>query len=147
MFCYLNKAEKDVWLPKLFAILQENTPCSPSLTQWLENVSPALDKVPRQILLMFAQGELAGFCQFYTREKMLMIEELQIKKAHQRTLLFCQFLKHLRSLLPQELETLEAYAHQDNHPSICLMNRLGLKSQPEPPFLHFSGAIPKFQKA
>ena len=58
----LNKKEKDQWLPRLFDLLYENMHrIAPSglnrdqeREQWLSQVSPALDKEPRQVLLCFA---------------------------------------------------------------------------------------------
>lgn len=150
MFVHLDKKEKELWLPQLFALLHENMQSiAPSgLTyeeeqaQWLTAVSPALEKAPRQILLCFAGGRLAGFMQYYIRQHLLMVEELQIKKEFQRTFLFCRLCKHLLSVLPGDLQTVEAFADKRNTNSIRLMKRLGMEpcpQEPDSPFIHMRG--------
>lgn len=152
MFLFLNKQEKDIWLPKLFDLLYENMQAIAPLEggyweekeKWLSEVSPALDKAPRQILLCFVDGQLAGYMQYYTREQLLMVEELQITKEHQKTCLFYQLCKHLLSVLPSQLQTIEAYADKRNQNSIRLMEKLGMQaceSAEELPFVHMCGPI------
>ena len=152
MFCYLDKSEKDHWLPKLFDLLYENMHAvSPSglsyeqeRKQWLSAVSPALDKAPRQIVLCFFGGELAGFIQYYIREQMLMVEEVQLKPKHQRTFLFYMLCKYLISVMPDYLQTIEAYADKRNLYSICLMKKLGMgpcECDSDSSFVHMRGRI------
>ena len=92
-FCQLNKAQKEAWLPRLFDLLHENmhviAPSGLSYADekalWLSQVSPALEKAPRQIILCFSGEELTGFLQYYTRQELLVVEEVQLKshfKAH-----------------------------------------------------------------
>ena len=79
-FSYLDKAEKEIWLPKLFDLLYDNKKAiAPSgLTYkeeknlWLSNVSPAIDKAPRQIILCFDGDALAGFMQYYIRNDLII---------------------------------------------------------------------------
>ena len=95
-FKYLNKSEKDAFLPLLFDIFYNNTveraPSEKSYElqrdEWLSEVSPALDKEPRKVILCYSEGELAGFLMYYTRGELLMVEELQLKKKFQRTRMF-----------------------------------------------------------
>ncbi|MBE6981460.1 MAG: GNAT family N-acetyltransferase [Ruminococcaceae bacterium] len=147
MFIYLNKGEKDQWLPQLFDLLYENMQTiAPSglsyeaeKAQWLKEVSPALEKEPRKILLCFVGEELAGYLQYYIRDGLLMVEELQLKKKYQRSLLFYSLCKYLRKVLPQDLKTVEAYADKRNAASIRLMERLGMKvceDETPAPFVH-----------
>ena len=87
-FTYLNKNEKEKFLPKLFDLLYDNMrEIAPTdltyeqeKTQWLGNVFPALDKPARQIIMCYADEELIGYIQYYINGKLLMIEELQLKK-------------------------------------------------------------------
>lgn len=151
VFCYLNKSQKDYWLPQLFDLLYENMKViAPSgltyeqeRTEWLEVVSPALEKAPRQIILCFVAGELAGYIQYYIREQMLMVEEIQLKKTYHRTLLFYRLCKYLISVMPCDLQTVEAYADKRNRNSIRLMEKLGMqRCEPESdsPFVHMRGS-------
>lgn len=150
MFCYLDKSQKDYWLPHLFDLLYENMrSISPSgmsyeqdRNQWLAAVSPALEKAPRQIIMCFAGTELAGFMQYYIRDQLLMVEEIQLKKEYHRTMIFYRFCKHLISVIPDNLQTVEAYADKRNLNSIRLMEKLGmqiLEEDPVSPFVHMHG--------
>ena len=92
-FAHLNKAEKSHYLPLLFDVLYSNmeeiTPTGKSYEEqkqeFLTEVAPALEKEPRKIVLCYRDNDLAGFLMYYTRDDMLMIEELQLKKKYQRT--------------------------------------------------------------
>ena len=146
---YLNKAEKDRWLPQLFALFYENmskyTPVGLSYEaereEWLRNVSPALDKEPRQVLLALDGQKLAGFVMFYTRRELLMVEEFQIQKDYQGGLLFLRMCRKLLRDLPNEIQWVEAFAHRGNEHSRRLMERVGMNSLEEPDdlFLHLRG--------
>ena len=126
MFSYLNKNEKNVFLPTLFDLLYENMKTIAPFTQthdaeksqWLAEVSSALDKEPRQIILCSINDEVVGFIMYYVQKNMLMIEEFQLKKTHQRTLLFHCFCKHVLSVMPDDLRSVEAYADKRNIASI-----------------------------
>ncbi len=150
MFIYLNKGEKDQWLPKLFDLLYENmqtiAPSGLSYEEekalWLQEVSSALEKEPRQIILCFMGKELAGHLQYYIRDGLLMVEELQLKKKYQRSLLFYGLCKYLLKDLPQNLKTVEAYADKRNLASVRLMEKLGMKAcedETPSPFVHLRG--------
>ena len=148
---YLNKDKKDQWLPILFDLLYENM-CriAPSgrnrdqdREQWLSQVSPALDKEPRQVLMCFANGKLVGFLQYYTRNDLLMVEEVQIAKEYQRTFLFYRLCKQLLNTLPEEIRIIEAYADKRNHASIKLMGKLGMniiEDEDQSTFIHMRGS-------
>ena len=147
-FEFLNKQEKDIWLPRLFDLLYDNMrsvapgelPYAEEKRQWLEAVSPALKKAPRQIILCFAQDALAGFLQFYTRGPLLMVEEVQIAKPYHRSFLFYRLCRFLLQTLPSEIEVVEAYAGQRNLHSLRIMKKLGMEMiGREGPFAHFRG--------
>jgi hypothetical protein len=147
-FSFLNKNEKSIWLPLLFQMFYENMreiaptglPCEEEKREWLGNVAPALDKEPRQIILCLDGDILAGYIQYYTRENLLMIEEVQIRKAYQRTTLFYGLCKYLIKALPESLEVVEAYAEKRNVRSQKLMQKLGMSQvDEEGPFVHYRG--------
>ena len=154
-FTYLNKQEKEHWLPQLFDLLYENMKdIAPSgLTyeaekaEWLANVSSALEKEPRKMLLCFADGELAGFVQFYTRAELLMVEEVQLRKTYHRSFLFYRICKFLRNSLPTEITVVEAYAEKRNLYSQKLMQKLGMEVIGEDgPFVHLHGQLEPMRK-
>lgn len=149
-FCFLNKAEKDIWLPRLFDLLHENMrEIAPTglayeqeKAQFLANVSPALDRAPRQILMGFVDGELACYVQYYTRGGLLMVEEIQIRKADRGTLLFLRLCRKLAAQLPGDIHWVEAYADRRNRHSLSIMEKLGMVPVPEngaSPYVHLRG--------
>ena len=147
-FAFLNKQEKEVWLPRLFDLLYDNMrsvapgdlPYDAQKRQWLEAVSPALEKAPRQMILCFADGELAGFLQFYTRGALLMVEEVQVAKAYHRSFIFYRLCRFLLEQLPPEIGTVEAYAEKRNIHSLRIMKKLGMEPVGEEgPFVHLRG--------
>lgn len=153
-FSFLDKSEKEIWLPKLFDLLYGNMRhIAPSglayeqeTAQWLTNVSSALEKAPRQIILCFVDDNLAGFIMYYIRDKLLMVEEVQVKKAYQGTFVFYRLCQHLIRRLPENIETIEAYAEKRNSKSQKLMQKLGMEIVDDAeasPFVHLRGSAQK----
>lgn len=147
---YLNKTEKNLWLSRLFELYYENMSkiARSGLTygeereEWLENVSPALDKDPRQVLLALDGENLAGYVMFYTRDELLMVEEVQIRKEYQGGLLFLRMCRKLLGDLPDTIRRVEAFAHRGNGRSRSLMERLGMyavEEEADSPFVHLRG--------
>ena len=156
-FTYLDKKEKDIWLPKLFDILYSNmksiAPSSLTYDEekniWLSNVSPAIDKSPREIILCFDDDTLAGFMQYYVNGEKLVIEEVQLTDKYQRTTAFYRMCKYLCKNLPETISSIEAYADKRNSNSIAMMNKLGMKSEEAAeasPYLQFKGTTEPFRK-
>ena len=81
----LLKSDTDRILPTLFDILYENmSRISPpehtyeeELDIWLSCIKPALEKEPRQILLLLDGNEIAGYFQYYVHNRVFMMEEIQ----------------------------------------------------------------------
>lgn len=145
-FTNLNKKEKDIFLPKLFDLLYDNmhdiAPTNLSYEQekeqWLSNVFPAIDKPARQIIMCYADGELIGYIQYYIRGKLLMIEELQLKKKYHCSLTFYRFCKHFIGTLSTDIEHVEAFADKRNINSQKLIEKLGIKLiDSNSDFVHF----------
>lgn len=155
---YLDKAEKDLWLPRMFDLLCDNMRCiAPSglgyeaeRVQFLAEVSPALDKAPRQVILCLDGDELVGFLQFYTRDTLLMVEEVQLRKDHQRTLLFFRLCRFLTEALPDGITAVEAFADKRNLNSQRIMYKLGMQvltdGIPYPNLLHLRGEAASVKK-
>lgn len=133
-FEFMDKARKDLWLPRLFDVLYDNMKdIVPSgmhyeeeKCQWLSAVGPAMDKAPRQIILMFAEEKLAGYFQYYVNEGRFMVEEIQIVAKYQNTTLLYALFRYLGKVLPNEIETIAAYVHEMNFHSQSIIQRLGM---------------------
>ena len=135
-FTYLDKKELDFWLTELFDILYSNmsliapTGCTyeEDFAEWKSNVYPAMQKEPRQIILMYVDQSLVGYFQYYVNAvtNALMMEEIQIKKELQKSGLFTAFYQWLVKELPREILYVEAYADKKNERSQGILKHLGL---------------------
>lgn len=134
-FEYLEKQRLEERLPVLFSILHTNMDriaptgkgYAADLKEWMFYVLPAMSKDPRQIVLMYAGEELAGFFQYYLDVERFVMEEIQLKKQYQGTGLFRRFFEWLLEQLPDGLKTVEAYSHLNNHKSQGILEYLGLE--------------------
>lgn len=151
MTCYImDKSEKNRWLPRLFDLLYGNMsevapgmlPYQLQRQRWMEEVAPALDKEPRQILLCSSGEELVGYIQYYTRDTVLVVEEVQLLRKYQGTLAFLYMCRSLSSVLPCVINWIEAYADKRNFRSCRIMEKLGLREilHSRDEFLHYSGS-------
>ena len=131
----LDKSQKDAVLPLLFDILHANmskiAPTGNSyeedLAFWLSCVSPALEKNPRRILLLYDGDEIAGFFQYFVNNGLFMMEEIQFRDCYQGTGVFSELYAYLTRIIPKDTEFVEAYANKGNHKSIAVLNHLGLE--------------------
>ena len=151
---FMDKDQKDLWLPKMFDLLYENMqvvapnnlPYEAQKAQFLSEVSPALEKAPRQVILCVRGDALVGFLQYYTRGDLLVIEEIQLGTPLQRTLVFYRLCRFLAASVPADIAFIEAYTHKCNFHSQALLRKLGLeaiKSADANDFLHFRGPAQK----
>lgn len=153
---FMNKADAMSMLPRLFDILYDNmhlvAPTGKDYyadrQEFLDAVGPALEKEPRQILLIYADDHLAGFCQYYIHKGILMVEELQMKREYQATTLFACLYRFLRKLIPDDTHYIEAWADLRNSRSRRLMEKLGMQPVElleQRSLIHYRGDITKLQ--
>ena len=151
-FVFLDKQRCGELLPVLFDILYENmrdiAPSGLSYEQerseWLAEVAPAIQKAPRQIVLIKDGGELAGYCQYYVNNSLLMVEEIQLKTRYQRTRALYGLCLFLKAAVPTDTSWIEAYADRRNTGSQKLMHSLGMACVGQShggKLLHFRGEI------
>ncbi len=131
----LDKSRKASVLPQLFAILHGNmsriAPTGNSyeedLAFWLSCVSPALDKEPRRILLIYDGDEIAGYFQYFVHNGLFMMEEIQLRDRYKGTGVFAELYAYLTGIIPENTELVEAYANKNNQKSIAILKHLGLE--------------------
>ena len=113
--------------------------------EWLSAVGPALDKAPRQIVLIYDGVSLAGYFQYYVNGGIFMVEEIQLVPEYQGTTLFCALFRFLGEVLPDGIETLAAYAHKSNIRSQRIMKKLGMvqTGEDQGDFCYFKGDFPR----
>ncbi len=135
-FRYLQKPPSSALLDEIFALLADNMRviAPTGLTyeedraQWMACVPPALAQEARQIILLYADDELAGFFQYYVTadHRVFMMEEFQLKAAYHGSGLFGELYRFLVPRLPGDIEAVEAYAHKRNTKSLGVLGHLGL---------------------
>ena len=138
-FAFMDKTRKEECLPQLFDILYHNmeeivpwgADYEKEKVSWLAAVGPAMEKPPRQIILMLAGEKLAGFFQYYVSGSTFMIEEVQIVPEYQGTTALLTLMRHLTDVLPEGIETVAAYSHRLNLKSQRIIRKLGLEQQEE----------------
>lgn len=156
-FSFLDKSKKEEWLLPLFDLFYRNmseiAPGRPSQEEerawWFSEISPALDKAPRQVILCTEAEELLGYLQYYTRDDLLMIEEVQVAPSYRGTLLFYRMCRFLEENIPSEIRYIEAYARKKNTYSKEMMQKLGMIWVEEgegAELLHFRGDADAIRK-
>ena len=149
MIRYLDKVHEMGILEELFDLMFENmnviapeeAPYEVQKREWLDCIGEALMKDPRQILLIYLEGVLAGFCMYYINNGVLMIEELQLRPAYHRTAALLTLYRHFRN--QTEIDYVECFAHKTNSHSRSLIGKWGLEvvgQTPDGRILHFRGA-------
>ena len=135
-FSFLPKERANVFLPKLFDILHVNmNHIAPTgmtyeedLNEWIGAVAPALEKDPRQIILISDGDKTVGFFQYYVNDSTFMMEEIQFLPEYQGKGVFQKLYAHLAEIIPQNIPLVEAYAHKSNLKSQGILKHLGLES-------------------
>lgn len=94
---------------------------------WFAAVKEGLEKEQRKIILILSGDELIGFFQYYTGDRLLMMEEIQIRSDWQGKEIFRNLYGFLISNLPPAIRNVEAYANKKNIKSQRILSHLGLK--------------------
>ncbi len=131
----LRKTDAESVLPELFEILHYNmsriAPTGNSyeedFSMWISCIKPALEKEPRQILLLRDEERLAGYFQYYINNGIFMMEEIQFRDPYKGTGLFAELYRYLVKVIPEDTIFVEAYANKRNEKSIAVLTHLGLE--------------------
>ena len=131
----LRKTDAESVLPELFEILHSNmsriAPTGNSyeedFSMWISCIKPALEKEPRQILLLRDKEQLAGYFQYYVNNGIFMMEEIQFRDPYKGTGLFAELYRYLVKVIPEDTIFVEAYANKRNEKSIAVLTHLGLE--------------------
>ena len=160
VFRYLEKPPSSLLLDEIFDILATNMrqiiptelTYEEEKARWMACVPPALTKEARQILLIYAEEELAGFFQYYVtpEHSVFMMEEIQLKPAFHGSGLFGELYRFLIPRLPPDIPAVEAYAHKRNAKSLSILHHMGLATVGEaedPEILHLRGDYTRLKQA
>lgn len=158
-FTFLNKTTAAEILPELFDILADNmskiAPIGNNYEEdqrrWLSAISDAIQKEPRQIILIWHGSSLVGFFMYYisVSGETFMMEEIQCKPEYHGTGVFRQLYHFMFSHIPDTVTTVEAFANKQNTKSQGILCHLGLtcigKNKTERTY-HYRGAYQKMKE-
>lgn len=138
-FKLLNYPDSEKMLPALFGILYDNMSIiaptgntyETDLTGWSACIADALKNPVRQIVLIYADSELAGFFMYYYSNGTLKMEEIQFLRRYHGSGLFGHLYGWLTSELCSEPTHVIAYANKKNLKSQAILRRLGLSETGE----------------
>lgn len=152
MVRFLDKNEEMGLLPELFDLLYRNMeqitpfaqPYETEKRQWVRCLEEALQKPPRQMVLLYHNCKLAGFCMFYINGGVLMMEEVQIQREFQRSTLVVELYRFLKGILPGDTVYVEAYADKRNLNSRRMMEKHGMEpvaGTQDADFIRYRGTV------
>lgn len=138
-FTFLERADTAEILPIIFIILHENmSAIAPTgntyeddLAGWYACIIDALKNPARNIVLLYADGELTGFFMYCMAGDTLKMEEIQFKRQYQGSGLFAQLFGWLTTTLYPEPTHAVAYANKKNYKSQAILRHLGLTANGE----------------
>ena len=134
-FEFLPKDRTAEYMPGLFDILHSNmsviAPTGNSYEEdfriWSAAVGEGLKRDARQIILIRDGGTIIGFFQYYINDSVFMMEEIQFRREYQGKGVFRRLYGFLRGVVPETVESVEAYARKENAKSQAILGHLGLK--------------------
>ena len=134
-FVLLDKSKFEAMSTAIFSILAQNmsaiAPTGNTYEEdyeiWFKAVGDGLKNESRQIMLINYDDVLIGFFQYYVNNALFMMEEVQITPQFQGKNLFRKLFGFVFSILPGNIETVEAYANKQNIKSQKILQRLGLQ--------------------
>ncbi len=134
-FDFLNKDEFAFYAKDIFDILAENmSVIAPTgntyeedYSSWFAGINHGLKEGLRQIILIYSSEALIGYFQYFANNQLLMMEEIQLKsKWHGKENIFRELYGFVFSILPPDIQFVEAYANKQNEKSNGILLRLGL---------------------
>ncbi len=133
-FKFADKSRIEEILPDCFKILRANMeaiipdgkPYEEAFSEWYSAVYPALSKISRQMILIFSEDAFIGFFMYFVCGETFVMEEIQIEKRFHKSGVFKQLYSWLLPKLPQDIESVKAYAHKNNIKSQKILEHLGL---------------------
>lgn len=95
---------------------------------WMASVPPALEQENRQMVLIYAGDELAGYFQYSitTDHSVFSMEGIVIKEPYRGSGVFGDLYRFLIPRLPDDIRFVEASADKRNAKSLAVLGHLGL---------------------
>ena len=118
-------------IPHMFEILASNmriiAPTGDSYEEdrriWLAEAVPAFEHV----ILIFDDGQLAGYFQYRLQDNTLRMDEIQFAKPYQGSGLFRRLYQYIITIIPQDIQHVTACANKMNQKAQNILEYLGLQ--------------------
>ena len=136
-FYFLKQDDFKQYAGGLFSILYENmsqiAPTGNSRVEdfsfWYDANKDELTNENRHIIVSTQKetNEIVGYFQYSVQNKVLLMEEIQIKKSYQgKYNIFERIYELVFDNLKEDIDVVEAYANKKNTKSIGILGKLGL---------------------
>ena len=136
-FYFLEQDDFKQYAGGLFSILYENmsqiAPTGNSREEdfsfWYDANNDELKNENRHIIVSIPKeaNEIVGYFQYSVQNKVLLMEEIQIKKSYQgKYNIFERIYELVFDNLKEDIDVVEAYANKKNTKSIGILGKLGL---------------------
>ena len=93
---------------------------------WSECVVPVWREGKRSVILIFCEGKLCGFFQYFVNDTTFRMDEIQFRKEYQGCGLFAELYHYLTTVIPTRTRYVEAFARKENLKSQGILEHLGL---------------------
>ena len=95
---------------------------------WRTYAVPAMQEKNRNVIFFYADGMFVGYFQYSlnVEASSLFMEDIQIQPEYQKSGLFSAFYSWLVRQLPDNIQTVEAYAGKANAKSQAILEHLGM---------------------
>ncbi len=123
----MSDALYDILYNNMNAIAPTGNSYEEDKQHWVPCILSALENPRRQILLIWCDTELIGYFMYSLSEMTFEMEEIQFVPQWQGGGLFQKLYRHLFTLIPQDIQFVEAYAHKKNDKSQGILEHLGLQ--------------------
>ena len=118
-------------IPQMLEILASNmriiAPTGDSYEEdrkiWLAEAVPAFEHV----ILIFDDGQLAGYFQYRLQDNTLRMDEIQFAKPYQGSGLFRRLYQYIITIIPQDTQHVAACANKMNQKAQDILEYLGLQ--------------------
>lgn len=94
---------------------------------WLRYNEPAMTGGKYVTVLMYADGALAGYFQYYIDGGAMMVCEIQIRPEYQRSFLFGEFFRFFVNTVPEEVKYVDAFTSKKNINLQTIAKKLGME--------------------
>ncbi len=152
-YFFLEKSRAGELLPSLFDLFYRNMKdiadlgeYSTERDEWCAEIGRAIQRDPRQLVLIFLGERLVGFFMYYVNGGVFMMEEIQLEPEIQGSGVFRGLYVWLLPQLLADIRQVAAFTNPKNDRSQAILEHFGFKrvENGAKPFLRYEADYPMF---